>query len=67
MLNGSEVVLNFVAGKKNSELLVDELSSVVSHRGIRYPETGENVPPNELLSLAAMMVDSGSASTNFVK
>ena len=51
LLNESEVVLNFVAGKEASELLVNKLGSVVSYYRVKYSEMGENVPPDELSSL----------------
>ena len=53
VLNRSEVVLNFVAGEQNLELLVNELGFVVSHHEVWYPETGKNVPPNEFSSLGS--------------
>ena len=51
LLNESEVVLNFVAGKEASELLVNKLGSVVSYHRVKYSEMCENVPPDELPSL----------------
>ena len=44
------MVLDFVAEEETSELLVEELGSIVSHHGVWYPESGENVPLNELPS-----------------
>ena len=41
-------MLYFIAGEETLELLVDELSSVVSYHGVRYLETGEDVSPDEL-------------------
>ena len=33
----------FIAGKETSELLINELGSIISHHEIRYSEMGENV------------------------
>ena len=41
-------MLYFIAGEEASELLVNELSSVVSYHGVRYLEAGEDVSPDEL-------------------
>ena len=70
MLNGGEVVLNFVTGKETSKFLVDELGSIGSHHEVRHPEMGEDVPPNKLLSLGRYFTYpevSGSTSTHLVK
>ena len=53
VLNGSEVVLHFVASKETLEPLVDELSSVVDYHGVQNLEMDEDVLPNELLTLGS--------------
>ena len=47
VLDGGEVVSDLVIGEENSELLVNELGSIVSHHEVRHLEMGEDVPPNE--------------------
>ena len=53
MLNGSEVVLDFVDGEETSKLLINELGFVVCNHRIGYSESGEDVPPYELPSLCS--------------
>ena len=43
-------LVDFVVGKETSELLVDELDSIISYHGVWYPKEGEDVPSDKLLS-----------------
>ena len=53
MLDGSEVVLDLVAGEETSKFLIDELSYVVCYHRIGYSKSGEDDSPDELLSLCS--------------
>ena len=45
VLDGSEVVLDLVAGEETSKFLIDELVSVVCYHRIEYSKSNEDVPP----------------------
>ena len=53
VLDGSEVVLDLVAGEETSKFLIDELGSVVCYHRIRYSESGEDIPLYELPNLCS--------------